>query len=112
MITNRQRYEARHAQICQRAERESAAGTTVETLVAAVHRAIEKRDSIAAAYAVAAAHIALKCRACKGESISQRSKASASNTKDHPRASAVARRLSGGACRAAKGASYAPTMRC
>jgi hypothetical protein len=62
MITNRQRYEARHVQICGRAEREFAAGMTAELYVAAVHRAISKRDGtgIAAVLATMGAHLALQ----------------------------------------------------
>jgi hypothetical protein len=72
MITNRQRYEARHAQICERAERQYFAQKektpqfnvrqAIGGYAISVRAAIARKDGtgIAGAHAAAAAHLALR----------------------------------------------------
>jgi hypothetical protein len=70
MVTNIERYEERHRQICKRAEQDFleqradnpkfTVPKAVKSYAAAVHHAIQRRDCIAAVYAIAAAHLALK----------------------------------------------------
>lgn len=70
MTTNSERYLENHRRICDRAEQDFArqkaedpkltVPKTVAAYAAAVRRAIARRDCIAAVYAVAAAHLALK----------------------------------------------------
>jgi hypothetical protein len=70
MITDRRRYEARHAHICERAERDYldqrktnsqfTVGLAVKAYAVAVRCAIVKRDLIAAVYAAQCAHVVRK----------------------------------------------------
>ncbi|WP_158750236.1 hypothetical protein [Acidobacterium sp. S8] len=70
MITNRQRYEDRHAKICQRAEQEFVASRAenprytlskaIKVQARLVRKAIQRRDEIAAVFAAQCAHLALK----------------------------------------------------
>ena len=77
MITNRQRYEARHAQICQRVEKQYLdqkrkmptfnVRQAIASYSLAIRAAIVRKDNtgIAACYAIASAHLAIKFEAQK-----------------------------------------------